>query len=783
MEATYLEAADRLASVLFGGFATVLVACLLGRTALGRLRPLRGKLTEAEGWILAFAAGSALLSVVMFALCAARLFYDASAWVLGTAVTLAWLRWGRWTWPPETQEPTGENRPWRLLLLLPALAYGVLYAVHTLAPETRSDAVGYHLGFVQRYYRHHGFLAVPTSMYAQLSQGAEMLYLFAYSLGRESAAKIVHFSFLAGTVGGLLALARRHGAGRAGIFAAVAYFTCPVVIPDATSTYNDCALAFATLAAFATLDRWWRHRDAAWLGLLGLLIGFCFAIKFTGVVAAAAGLAAATGIGLRARSAAAALRGLALIGAVAAVVGLPWLAKNAVFVGNPLAPFFNHWFPNPHFSIEWETAYREAMLAYGSDGQGRWAQLLAAPLDLARGERYAGSIGWLFLLAPTAFLAWRRPLVWALLGAALIGGLPWFSNAGTRFLIPSLPFVALAMGLGLEQFRGRTRFGCIAALLAAQCITSWPAAHGRWYYEHLWSVEGFPWRAAVGLEPPKWHLARNLKFFLLADRLDKMDPERTRVLSFCNVPEAYFGAEMLVPYKGLENQDLADALLAPLEPERLPGSALRATWAGQPLRGIRIAQTRGHASAAWLVSEIRVLQDGEPLPSGAAWTVSARPLPWHARRLFDGDVFSLWNSREPPRPGMALEARFGDAMPVDGVELVHPLGAIPAQGGLAFFGLRDGPDWRELRPNAVSFQREDASRDGSRKAATAMLRRHGITHVVFDLDPADQDYYASARIIASDPKAWGLRRIFVDRTAVLYEVTTRCGMLEPARQF
>ena len=56
----------------------MLTASLIGRTALARLRPLRGRMSEAEGWILSYAIGSVLLSSAMFALCAAGWVTDAS---------------------------------------------------------------------------------------------------------------------------------------------------------------------------------------------------------------------------------------------------------------------------------------------------------------------------------------------------------------------------------------------------------------------------------------------------------------------------------------------------------------------------------------------------------------------------------------------------------------------------------------------------------------------------------------------------------------------------------
>ena len=769
MESTIPQALDQLASVLAGGILTVVTACLLGRSALGNLGRLREELTVAEGWILSFACGSALLSALVFVLCALGWFYDATVLVVSASGVACWVRWGRTVWRSPRPELILVPRAWHLIVLVPATIYGALYLVHTLAPETRTDAMGYHLGLVRRYYRSHGFVPLTTNIYAQISQGAEMLYLYAYSIGRESAAKIVHFSFLVATSGAILCLGRRLSTGIAGVFAAVVFFTCPVVIPDATSAYNDCALAFALVSVFYILLLWWEHRDDQWLAVLGIVIGFAFAVKYTGVVAVAAAAVAACSILLRTKSPVSALRGLGLSGLAAAAIGMPWLLKSAVIIGNPLAPFFNRWFPNPYFSVEWESAYTFAMRSYSEGPFDRWQQLLAAPFDLALGERYAGSLGWIILLFPIALLALRKPYGKWLLAAAMVSALPWLSNAGARFLIPSLPFALLATGLALEVLPRKPRLATVTALLVAQCVTSWPSLRDTWYYPNLWSVKGFPWRAALRLEPDKWHLARNVKFFLLADRLDKIDTAETRVLSFGNLPEAYFDAELLVAYQGLENQDLSDAILASVRPRNRPDSALRVTWTPQKIAGIRVAQTQGGHQRPWIVSEIRLLRGGVTVPFNQGAIADAEPLRWHAPRLVDGNVFTNWNSREPTRPGMALAIRLGESVLADGVEVVHPTASTPMHDRLRFSALSQDGRWTAIQPKSLEFVRSPVGQDVARRGAAALLRAHGIDFVVLNLDPRDP-YYPQTRVVAGSPTSWGLRRVFVDRSAALYEV-------------
>ena len=66
-----------------------------------------------------------------------------------------------------------------------------------------------------------------------------------------------------------------------------------------------------------------------------------------------------------------------------------------------------------------------------------------------------GVLGPVFLLAPIALLALRRREGRQLLLAAAVFGSTYLGNIGARFLIPPLPFVALAMMLGSATRRWR----------------------------------------------------------------------------------------------------------------------------------------------------------------------------------------------------------------------------------------------------------------------------------------------------------------------------------------
>ena len=171
-------------------------------------------------------------------------------------------------------------------------------------------------------------------MYGNLSQGMEMLFLFAYAFGGHAAAATVHCLFLMALPILILLYGRRIGHPNAGACAAMLVFLSPLAGIDGVSAYNDVALATAAFAMFYLLEIRRDETNDHLLIPIGLLAGYCFAIKYTGIVALLYVLVA-----LR--------RKLLRPTLAAAFVALPWLLKNYLWLDNPVSPFFNRALPEP----------------------------------------------------------------------------------------------------------------------------------------------------------------------------------------------------------------------------------------------------------------------------------------------------------------------------------------------------------------------------------------------------------------------------------------------------
>ncbi len=745
------------ARILFGCGFTVVVACAVGRWFL-RLSGAWNSLTRAERVVFAFGLGAAWLSNAVFVLCAAQLAYPAIFFAAGAA--LLWLGLRGRSAPADTAGD-GAIGPLRWVLLAVAVAYAYLYLGHALAPEISPDGVGYHLELVGRYLRERGFSRITTNMYAALSQGTEMLFVFGYAFGRHSAAKMIHFAFLVATVGALLCFGRRFGLAPAAAVAAAFYACTPVVGVDGTSSYNDCALAFYSFLTLYLL-LWWQQNRAGWfLPLIGVTTGFCYAIKYTGFLAVPFAL---VWILWEARPRARAVAPVALF---AAVFIIPWMAKNAILLQNPVAPFFNQVFPNPYFHVSSERFYHYLRQHAGGLGMESWRDYLEIPLELTvRGDKLVELMGPLFLLAPLGLWSLRLRLgrrVWV---SAAVFALPWLANIETRFWIPSLVFVSLGIASAIWQMPRRAAVTLSAALVAAHAASSWPSMMEWWNRTpYVWRLTNPPWRAALRIESEQDYLRRVKAEYNVAELVERTVPSGAKVLSPSNYAEAYTTREVLVSHQSAIGEVLTDHLLAPIMSDHAPVQSLRLEFARQKLRAFRLLQKASHPEESWSMHEI-LLYDGAnrhlPQPD---WLLWARPNPWDAALALDGSPVTRWRSWWPLYPGMQFEVDFPQPLEISRAEVYGSVEQYHWR--LQVEGRDEAGRWSAI-PAQMKLVGHSPSLHQMRRLATSEVKAAGIDYLLTDLRGQGNN------VIAPDMDRyradWGLREVGVYGPIRLYYI-------------
>ena len=387
--------------ILFGPVFTVAAAVIAGRLLLRRWEL---PLYRQEEPAFSFLIGAALLSLALFGLAAAHLLYKGVFLVAGALVV-----WRGWKRPPDLPDlPVLPLR--RIWWALPPVAvFSVLYFFHAMAPEMSPDGSAYHLALVAKYYREHGFSAITTNMYANLSQAVDLLFLVPFAFGRHSAAALLHLAFLPVLCWLMLCYGRRFGFATPALIGALFVFFSPVVGIDAASAYIDVAVTSILFGLYSLTQIWDQTRARALLVAMGVLCGFAIGAKYTAFTGA---VYAAAFLGWRKQ-----WKQIGLVAAVAAVWVSPWLVKNALVLGNPVSPFGNRIFKNPYIHVAFEEEYAQRMREY------ELADRRLIPLELTvRGQALGGLLGPLFLLAPVALFSVRSTHGSRLLLAAALFG-------------------------------------------------------------------------------------------------------------------------------------------------------------------------------------------------------------------------------------------------------------------------------------------------------------------------------------------------------------------------
>lgn len=707
-------------AILFGAAFTAAVAFSLGAVLL------RNSCSDPA---VRFVSGAALLSLIVFAACALRIVYPAVFLGLGAAsIVAARSEWRDFRRPRLTR--------WSLLFV----PYAVLCFFNAMAPEISYDGSRYHLALAGRYFREHGFQPFTDTMFAAFPQGVEMLYLFAYSFGRHSAAAMVHFLFLIALAWQLYDWGRRRGWTIAGLCAAILVFASPIVGMDAGSAYVDVAVASIAFTLFNVVDLWAETQVLRLLPIIGLLAGFAFAAKYPAALAIPYALVC---VFWRNRS----LRSVALVGCCAAAVFVPWLVKNWLWFRNPFAPFLNEWFHNPFVTISFE---REYIASLASFGPFHGAQI---PWQITGGGALSGLFGPVFLLAPIAVLALRWPAGRRLLAAAAVFGVPYFSNVTTRFLIPAFPFVALAMCLVLMRAPKLA-----IALAVVHAVISWPDVVKSYCSPVAWRLVKVPYREALRIKPEDGFLESNLPYYGITRRIDELTPEGSTVFTETPIPDAYTSRTILVGYQSARNIQTRRIWFSGFVPEHVPVLRTRLPFDPRLIRAFRVIQ-EGAGQATWSVHEVRAF-DAERELSRTGWRATASPFPWGVESVLDGSLTSLWMCGESLRPGQYLQFDFPSPQRVDAVQL----DGAPDQYDARFSLEVAGPDgrWEAVRTE-VRLDEAPAPPDRRRQVARE-LKRRGVDYLLaFDGQFGADDLNARQ-------SEWGIQQITEHKGARLYRL-------------
>jgi hypothetical protein len=700
---------------------------------------------------LSFTLGAACLHLVIFGILAVHLAYWPVLTILLLGAIGSAVATGSWRLRGEPGEPLSVNLK-RICIPLFGI-FTLLYFFHAWAPEMSPDGSGYHLGYVARELRTHGFERVTTDMYATLSQGIEMLFVPAFAIGRHSAAALVHLAFAGALALAMLAYGRRLGKPWVGAAGAFLTYASPVVGIDGSSAYVDLGVAAVVFSAFYWLEIWdanlaGRGPAAPLLVPIGLMAGYAYATKYTAFVIV---LFALGFVAWRARK----IRPVMTIVFFSSLMITPWMLKNWIIVRNPVAPFGNAIFRNPYFHPIFEKEYAEAMQGYGVTDKR------TLPLEVTiRGEKTGGILGVVFLAAPLALLALRERHGRRLLATGLLLGLPYFADIGTRFLIPALPFVSLAMALAVRSTPG-IGTALLAALMIFHGISSWPDELRRYTGKFAWRLDHILVRPALRLIPQEQYLREN-EGYGAARLVEATVPQGERILGLRGVAYAYCNRVFLVSYQSALSQTLIDSMNMGWAEAYQPTQVLTFQFPERSVRRLRVLETGivDDPDTQWSVHELRFFHRGVEIPRRPEWRLRAWPNPWEVQLAFDNSLATRWRTWESVKPGDYLDVDFGADQEVNEVRIETSSDYSAMQLQIETLNVSGRWELVAKNPKAAAVQ----PKFSIRLAATYEMKAHGLHYfLVGDSDFGADDF-------REDPEAWGLTQVASGYGIRIYKV-------------
>ncbi len=532
--------------------------------------------------------GVGFLQVILFLMGVLRLYYATVAYGLLAVLSILllpsfvrregphlknlWRRLNRRT-------PKADLRALALALsLLGICALGTY--IWALAPSTRWDALSYHLGAPDIYLRAHSMVEIPESFNTYWAHYADMSYVLALLTAGQPLPGLLHFSMGLLSTGLVFLCGRRIAGIKAGLVAAVLFYSVPLIGFESGTAYIDLFItAYYAGLVYACLS-WWQENNQRWLLLAGFLAGMAAGCKVTAIpLILPIGIVILAGLLKRHQLHPATWKGSLKFVGPAVLFLAPWLVRDALWTGNPVYPLFNSIFGSAlwvqskdlfgisavsgnslldFLTLPWRMVTESKLYYLESPG----AVLAGLPLL---------ALPWGYLWKNKKNPGWRTP---ALAGVfILVSGtfLLFLMAKHLRYLMPVLTISSVLAALNLEliwqSIRGwkHSAWGLAAGVLFALTYIFGSRLGLIARISEL--PERFPVQVVLGLEGKEAFLERAIPVYDALQYLRQLDDGAPKVLSLGNEFRFYttariYGIQFSTEARQIVNEALGSADLA-----------------------------------------------------------------------------------------------------------------------------------------------------------------------------------------------------------------------------
>lgn len=422
------------------------------------------------------------------------------------------------------------------LVLLLAI-FATLNLLGTQIPEIFYDSLTYHLALPDLYWRRHGFYGTPDNVFSGVPLLIQMLFAVALPIGGETLAHLIHWVF--GLSGALLAYgcANRLAGHRAGLLAALFYYSNPLVGVMSWKAGVDLGTSFYLLLAVYALGMAYEDKQLQreWLTVSGAMCGFTMGTKYqawplAGVLAAL--IAWESGKDAL-RNTSAMLRSVAPFFISLLASFAIWPLRNLFLYGNPVYPMFQENFTSWGTRIDWRALLRDggrdAVAALSTmDG---FVHLLKSPWHLSTQQNDTTMFGPVFLLGLPLLLVYRpeRRVERVIRAAMLALWAVWsLTTYLPRYFLPTFLVATILFAVSTERVFSANGKKFAYPLILVVLVTNffWTAT---WF--HVYEANA----VVMGLESREDYLKRphpsyGAPYFACAEFINRNTPRDARIL-------------------------------------------------------------------------------------------------------------------------------------------------------------------------------------------------------------------------------------------------------------
>ncbi|MDQ6708707.1 MAG: hypothetical protein M3Z85_22340, partial [Acidobacteriota bacterium] len=311
-------------------------------------------------------------------------------------------------------------------------------------------------------------------------------------------------------------------------------------------------------------------------------------------------------------------------------------------------------------------------------------------------------------------------------------------------LMPALPFFALALAMLLPK---SLAWACVIL----QALAGFPGLTARYESPFAWKLNGWPWRAALRLEPESIYLDRQLPAYKLARMVEKNTKAGDRIFDLGGIANAYMTREVVVYWHSAQANQLTDALAATLTAIRFPQVSMEFKWQATTLRRLRF-RIASAGPNEWRLFDVNLFSGDSRVFNSPRWSIGASPNDSEAQLALDENRATFWRTWEKAARGMFFEIQFDRPQVLTRADLIvdEPSGYLD----LEVQGIAEDGHWQVL---SDSPWRGKLVNSAIRRDAVRAIRRAGFSYLAVGVGPEDTGRIGQE--MRADAAAWGVEDV------------------------